>query len=276
MAKSSAIASMPLYLHPDRIERELRELGIGPGDRLSAPQLFPFDQLHYHGTEAVEAAARRLKLGPGSMVLEIGSGVGGPARYLAHTTGCRVTAVELLESLHEVASDLTRRCGLSDRIRHICADALTCDLPDGAFDAAVSWCAFLHIPDRPRLAARIARALKSGGQLYLEDLYRRGPFSRSDERDVREMLFGTTLTSIEAFTADLRAASFTKIDVTDLTEDWAAFARERLPAWRAGRERHIRVIGEASFAAIERFYALIVRLYGTGNLGGLRLVAHRA
>ncbi len=275
MAKNSAIAAMPLYLHPERIERELRELGIAPGDRISAPRLFPFDQLHYHGTDAVEAAARRLKLGPKSHVLEIGSGIGGPARYLAHTTGCRVTAVELLDSLHRVASDLTRRCGLSERITHVCADALTCDLPDGAFDAAVSWCAFLHIPDRPRLAARIARALKPGGQLYLEDLYRRGPFSAADERDVREMLFGTTLTGIEAFTADLRAAGFAEIAVTDLTGEWASFARERLPAWRSGRERHIRVIGEASYRAIESFYALIVRLYGTGNLGGLRLLARR-
>jgi sarcosine/dimethylglycine N-methyltransferase len=270
MVTTSAIASMPLYLHPDRIEQELRELGIAPGGRLSAEQLFPFDQLHYHGTEAVEAAARRLKLGPDSRVLEIGSGIGGPARYLAHTTGCRVTAVELLESLHRVAADLTQRCGLSDRITHICGDALTCELPDAAFDAAVSWCAFLHIPDRPRLASRIAHTLKPGGQLYLEDLYRRAPFSAADERDVREILFGTTLTSVEAFTADLAAAG------TDLTDDWSAFARERLPAWRAGRERHIRVIGEPSYAAIEGFYSLIVRLYGTGSLGGIRLVARRA
>jgi len=276
MVTNSAIASMPLYLHPDRIERELRELGIAPGDRLSAEQLFPFDQLHYHGTEAVEAAARRLKLGPDSRVLEIGSGIGGPARYLAHATGCRVTAVELLESLHRVAADLTQRCGLSDRITHICGDALICELPDAAFDAAVSWCAFLHIPDRPRLAARIARALKPGGQLYLEDLYQRAPFSESCERDVREILFGTNLTSVEAFTADLRAAGFAEVTVTDLTDDWSAFARDRLPAWRAGRERHIRVIGEPSYAAIEGFYSLIVRLYGTGSLGGIRLVARRA
>ena len=78
MAKNGAIAAMPLYLHPERIERELRELGIAPGDRVAAPQLFAFDQLHYHGTDAVEAAARRLKLGPESHVLEIGSGIGGP------------------------------------------------------------------------------------------------------------------------------------------------------------------------------------------------------
>ena len=165
---------------------------------------------------------------------------------------------------------------MSDRISHICGDALTCEFPDAAFDAAVSWCAFLHIPDRPRLASRIARALKPGGQLYLEDLYRRGPFSESCERDVREILFGTNLTSVEAFTADLAAAGFAEIAVSNLTGDWSAFARDRLPAWRAGRERHIRVIGEPSYAAIEGFYSLIVRLYGTGSLGGIRLVARRA
>ena len=66
-----------------------------------------------------------------------------------------------------------------------------------------------------------------------------------------------------------------EIALADLTADWSAFARSRLPAWRAGRERHIRVIGEPSYAAIEGFYSLIVRLYGTGSLGGLRIIARR-
>ena len=86
---------MPLYTNLDRIERGLAAQGIGPGDAIRPQQLFPRDQWHYHGTEAIAAAARALRLTARSRVLDIGAGVGGPARYLAHTVGCHVTALEL-------------------------------------------------------------------------------------------------------------------------------------------------------------------------------------
>src|SRR5262249_33348779 len=83
MTENSTIAAMPLYTNLDRVDRGLSALGIGPKDPIPPERLFALDQWHYHGTEAVRAAAERLGLGPSSRVLDIGSGVGGPARYLA-------------------------------------------------------------------------------------------------------------------------------------------------------------------------------------------------
>ena len=79
-----------------------------PIEPLTPDQLFPFDQFHYHGIDAVRAAAGIVGLGRTSRVLEVGSGLGGPARYLAHTVGCHVTALELQEELHDLARTLTR------------------------------------------------------------------------------------------------------------------------------------------------------------------------
>src|SRR5262245_15728097 len=134
-----AIDSMPLYVNVERIDNELTELGIGDDEALTPAQLFPFDQYHYHGTDAVQAAAKLLGLGPASHVLEIGSGLGGPARYLASTVGCRVTALELQGDLHAMATRLSDRCGLGQRITHLRGDALTAALPEASFDAVVSW-----------------------------------------------------------------------------------------------------------------------------------------
>ncbi len=158
----TGLAAMPLYTHTDRVARGLAAQGIGPADPIPVEKLFPLDQWHYHGTDAVRAAAERLGLGPGSSVLDIGAGVGGPARYLAYSTGCHVTAVELQPDLHAIGLDLTRRCGLADRVTHLCGDALAVPLPDRAFDAAVSWLAVLHFADRPALFTH-ARALRAGG-----------------------------------------------------------------------------------------------------------------
>ncbi len=268
-----AIERIPLYTHLDRISSGLAALGIGAADPIRPDQLFPLDQWHYHGTEAICAAADRLGLGPASRVLEIGSGIGGPARYLAHTTGCHVTALELQPKVHAVAADLTQRCGLAERVRHLCGDALLHPIEDAAFDAVVSWLAVLHIPDRRRLYARLAQALRPGGWCYIEDLCMRAPFAAPDLRDLRELVFGVTVTGIDEHVDDVRAAGFVNVVATDETADWAPYATARLAAWQANHARYAHAHGEAAYAAQELFYAVIVRLFDSGSMGGVRLVA---
>jgi cyclopropane fatty-acyl-phospholipid synthase-like methyltransferase len=273
MVDTTTIASMPLYTHLDRVSKGLAALGIGPTDAIPPEKLFALDQWHYHDTEAIRAAAEELKLGPGSQVLDIGSGIGGPARYLACTTGCRVTALELQSKLHEIAVDLTRRAGLAAQVTQLCGAALAHPLPEAAFDAVVSWLAVLHIPDRPRLLARLAGALRPGGGCYIEDLCMRAPFAPADLRDLRDIVFGLNVTTIEHYADDLRKAGFGEVVATDLTPDWAPYAAARLAAWRQNHAAYAQVHGEGAYAAQELFYAVIDRLYRSGSLGGIRLVA---
>jgi len=123
--RDAAIKSMGLYHHVERVVNELRDLGKAEGEPLRASDLTAFDQLHYHGTDAVDEAIRAMGIGAESSVLEIGSGFGGPARHLASASGAAVTALELQEDHHLVAVNLTRRCGLADRVSHVCGDFLT-------------------------------------------------------------------------------------------------------------------------------------------------------
>lgn len=267
------IEAMPLYTNLDRIERGLAAQGIGPGDPIHPEQLFALDQWHYHGTEAIAAAVRALGLGPHSRVLDIGAGVGGPARYLAHTSGCRVTALELQPELHAIGVDLTRRTGLSDRVTHVCGDALGEPLSDAGFDAVVSWLAIVHIPERARLFRRLARALRSGGGCYVEDLCLHKPFAPRDGEDARRIVYANSLTGQAEYARDLETAGFSDVAVTDLTPDWAPFAAERVAAWRQNHAAYAAVHGEGAYRAQELFYTVIARLYDSGSLGGIRLVA---
>jgi SAM-dependent methyltransferase len=270
---AAAIESIPLYTHLERINSGLAALGIGPSDPIQPEQLFALDQWHYHGTEAIRAAAEQLGLGPTSRVLEIGSGLGGPARYLAHTTLCQVTALELQPKVHTIAAELTQRCGLDGRVVHVCGNALRHPIPDAAFDAVVSWLAVLHIPDRRLLYARLARALRPGGGCYIEDLCMRGSFRPHEWRDLYDIVFAVSVTGIEAHVDDLRAAGFVDITASDQTADWAPYTSARLAAWQAGHADYARLHGEGAYAAQETFYAAIARLFASGNLGGVRLVA---
>ena len=76
---NSDIKGMKLYHHINRVMNELRELGKDETEALRVDELTGFDQLHYHGTEAVDEAIRAVGIDERSRVLEIGSGLGGPA-----------------------------------------------------------------------------------------------------------------------------------------------------------------------------------------------------
>ena len=266
---------MPLYTHLERIERGLAAQGIGPQDRFRPEQLFALDQWHYHGTDAIRDAAAFLQIGPRTRVLDVGSGIGGPARFLAHTTGCHVVALELQPDLHAIGLDLTRRCGLDSRVTHVCGDALTHPIMPSSFDAVLSFLAVLHVADRPALLRRFFAALKPGGRTYIEDLCRHQPFAAGDLDEVRTVVYGQTVTSIADYEGDLGAAGFLDIVATDLTPDWAPFAKQRLAAWQADRANYVGVHGEGAWAAQDLFYRVIDALYRKGSLGGVRLTARR-
>jgi cyclopropane fatty-acyl-phospholipid synthase-like methyltransferase len=270
------IEEMPLYATIRRVDNELIERGLSGTGRLSAEQLFPVDQIHYHGTAAVQRAVDVLPVGRSSRLVEIGSGLGGPARYMAHVAGGDVTAIELQPALHERALTLTRRCGLDARVHHVLGDALTCPLAESAFDAAVSWLAIHHIPGRSGLLQRIATALRPRGRLYVEDLYVRTTPDADAAAALEQLLYGVTMTGLADYERELAAAGFVDILIEDMSDDWGRFCASRAASWHADRERQTRVHGDEIFTQLDAFFAGVARLFASGAVGGARIIATRA
>ncbi len=266
---------MPLYRDVDRVYNELAALGLGEDDTLSAGNLANFDQYHYHGTDAVDAAIELLGIGADERVLEIGSGIGGPARHIATTTGATVIALELQPDLNNLATDLTRRCGLSDRVEHVCADVLDYSPVDNEFDAIVSWLALFHIKQRDELLSHCIAWLKPSGKLFVEDLYARGVPTRTEEEDLTVTLYSRYLPDFETYASDYRDAGFINLKIDDLSEDWRQFTHERYVAYCSDRQRHEQVHGDLLVDGLESFYAAVERLFSGGNLGGLRLTGQK-
>jgi len=269
----SDIKSMKLYHHLNRVMNELRELGKDETEVLRVDELSGFDQLHYHGTEAVDEAIRAVGINEHSTVLEIGSGLGGPARYLAAATGAEVTALELQEDHHLMASDLTVRCGLDGSVKHLCGDFLTHPWDGERFQAIVSWLALYHIPQRELLLERCRSLLEIGGFVYAEDLYERRPFDDLEKEELKSELYANYLPSRDQYRLDLVASGFEAVRLEDMSDDWTAFTRARLDQYLEHRDRHLRVHGEEVFETMCGFYETMVRLFSEGKLGGVRVVA---
>ena len=267
------IKTMKLYHQVERVFKELRALGVGDQDPIRVDDLIPHDQYHYLGTDAVDEAIRRLALDGSKHVLDVGAGIGGPARYLAHRSGCRVTALELQTDLNDTAIRLTQRCGLSHLVTHRCGNALDGQEDEATFDALVSWLTFLHIADRQTLYRRCHEALRPGGQLFVEDYFELGSLSVQERKVLEHEVYCHYVPTLNDYSTQLAQAGFDQIELTDMTDAWLPFLAKRREGYSRDRERNVRVHGPEIVNALETFYATVVDLFEGGNLGGVRVIA---
>ncbi len=144
---------------------------FGPDEQRLTPQkLATLDQFHTRGLAATVELAKFAGITADMSVLDVGSGVGGPARFLASTYGCRVTGVDLSEPFVDAARYLTERTGQSEQVSFETASALQLRFDDGYFDVALLQHVAMNISDRVQLYREIRRVLKLSGRFAIYDV----------------------------------------------------------------------------------------------------------
>jgi sarcosine/dimethylglycine N-methyltransferase len=138
--------------------------------RLTPQQLGALDQFHTRGLAATAEVAKLAGITADSAVLDVGSGVGGPARFLAATYGCHVTGVDLSEPFVDAARYLTERTGQSGQVSFETGSALALSFDDSRFDVVLLQHVAMNISDRARLYREIRRVLKPGGRFATFDV----------------------------------------------------------------------------------------------------------
>ena len=152
-----------------RLKAVLTALG-DEDQRLTPQQLGAFDQFHIRGLAATAELAKLAGITANMAVLDVGSGVGGPARFLAATCGCRVTGVDLSEPFVDAARYLTERTGQSGQVSFETSSAFELPYEDGRFDVVLLQHVAMNIADRARLYREIRRVLKQGGRFATYDI----------------------------------------------------------------------------------------------------------
>ena len=237
----------------DRLARALVDDGADPS-RPTLDALAPYDQFHARGLEATQEIADRLDVAPDDRILDVGSGIGGPARHVAHRFGCRVFGIDLTAEFCSVAQVLSRRLGLDGQVTFACGTALALPFANGCFDGAYSINVSMNIEDKRGFYGELHRVLVPGGWLLLSEIAR-GPreglaFPTPWARDASTSFLSTP----EETRHGLASAGFEVLGVRSTLDATLAFgARSRAIVERGGKPPHRAVTlihGEMARAAI--------------------------
>ena len=275
MNDSLNIKSMKLYNNVDRIFNELREIGKSTSSTLLVEDLTKFDQLHYHGTDAIDIFIEKLEINEKTKILDVGSGIGGPARYIANQTGAEITAIELQSDQNNLAKDLTKKCGLSNKINHICGDILDYDFKNQTFDAVVSWLTLYHIANHEILLKKLFDLLNPNGFFYTEDITSRINLSNADRKEIKKEIYGIHLPYFDKYISNLEQNGFKLIFSEDMSSSWTDFTKERIKKYNSEKERNIRVHGKEVYDSLNSFYNFVGQYFSNGKLGGIRVIAKK-
>lgn len=215
----------------DALLAEIGSILDAMGGTVTAERLGAFDQFHIGGLGATAELAKRVGIESNLTVLDAGSGLGGPSRYLAETFGCDVTGVDLAPGFVRVAEALAERAGLADKVRYQVGSITELPFEDGRFDLVWTQHVVMNIADRDGLHAELRRVLKPGGRLAFYDPYAPDerqpphypvPWAETDETTTL-LTAAETLASLDR--AGLRTVAWE--DVSEMAMGWIARQRQQ-------------------------------------------------
>jgi sarcosine/dimethylglycine N-methyltransferase len=153
-----------------KILAALRTVGLDPEQGITPEQLGALDHFHTGGFKASRELQELAQICAADRVLDIGAGLAGAARMLAHSPGCRVDCIELTSDYCTGATLLNRLTGLDDRINVHQGSALDLPFPDDTFDAVWMQNVGMNIADKQKLYAEVCRVLKPGGRFAFQEM----------------------------------------------------------------------------------------------------------
>jgi len=186
--------------------------------RLTAGDLAAVDEFHVGGLEATRELAARMDLQPGMRMLDVGCGIGGPARYFAGELGCTVSGIDLTEEFVNVAKSLTQLVGLENATEFRQGNALTLPYEAETFDRAYTIHVLMNVADKAGVFREVRRVLKPGGMFVIFDILRgqEGPLQYPVPWAVNEET--SFVGTLAEYRKGLEAAGFEVEEVRDRRE----------------------------------------------------------
>eukprot|EP01006_Ploeotia_vitrea_P062794 TRINITY_DN84421_c0_g1_i1.p1 TRINITY_DN84421_c0_g1~~TRINITY_DN84421_c0_g1_i1.p1 ORF type:complete len:503 (-),score=27.92 TRINITY_DN84421_c0_g1_i1:117-1571(-) len=281
------------------------------GKELKPTDFAALDMLHYLGTEGIDSwfdyyKDTLIRDSEDTEILDIGSGAGGPARYMSWNFPVHVKGVEYMDDFVRVAWVINALLKIpEEKCQIMNADITKMHLPTynfvEAFDGVVSQLVFLHIPDKARLFKQMSRAMKPGSVFVIEDFFQKGEFTPEEETllEQRVSVPHATLPTEAEYRKYLETHHFVIDKWDDMTGKWSNFVWDRCESFHSESDSLEQEFGPLYVAELGEFYDAITRLFHSNidgkthpnvskaigwddawlkrpqNLGGVRIFGHR-
>jgi len=226
------------------------------------------DQDHYGGTQAVDRLMAQASVISSDHLLDVCSGVGGPARYISWKSGCRVTGLDLTASRVLGAIALTQAACMAERVDFVQGNALEMPFNDHSFTCVIGQEAFAHIPNKKQLMSECARVLKPGGRMVFSDIMSHQELSQDNADRLFEGMRFSEIATLQDYSIWLANVGFTSVQTTDLSAEWTRILVDRHAMYRSLETQTVTRLGREHFDRYDRAYDHFVGLYKSGVLSG--------
>lgn len=217
-----------------------------------------------------------LEVTAASQVLDIGSGSGGPALFLARTVGCQVTGVDINPSSTAAANAWAHALGLDARVHFQHADASQ-RLPfaDHAFTTVIGIDSMNHVPGRGLVLKEWARVLHPGGRLLFTDATILTGILSNEEIATRSAIGYMLFTPPGENERLIQEAGLTVVHTLDVTDTCAVVAKRWYEGRARRREELLQLEGEAEFEQTQRWLSAAHALASERRLSRFAFVAQK-
>lgn len=248
------------YTEPNLLDAILEALKQQGADveNLTPDDLAPVDEFHIRGREATVELAELAGVKPHWRVLDLGSGLGGSTRFLAHSYGCEVIGIDLTQEYVDLATALSTKVGLAEGIQFQQANAVATPFPDNHFDLVWTQHVTMNIPDKAGLYKEILRILKPGGRFVFHDILEGSgeplefPTHWATDASMSHLIQPARLREL------LEATGFETTEWRDLTETSVRWYLEKIDAAQRGESSPLGLhllLGETGMQKIQNVTA---------------------
>jgi sarcosine/dimethylglycine N-methyltransferase len=233
------------------------------------------DFLSLSGVESTDVMARHAGVNASSNVLDIGAGLGGPALHMVETLGCKVTAVDLVQTNVDQAQARAKARGLDSKASFHQADAQALPFTDGAFDVVFSQDAFCHVPNKQQVINEATRLARSGGKITFIDWVESGSMSAQMQQSVYSALAAENLATAAQYKGWLAQNGCAVTVEDDISSVFASRYQSAMERLRGMEDEISKQFSPRVFGIMVEKNAAIQDAFDSGDLGGVLIVADR-
>lgn len=254
---------------------QVNEVYDGPGGVLW--ELLMGEQIHVGGARDTEALAAKAGVNASTVVLDVCSALGGPARHLASRLGCTVVGLDGTRRMHDEALRRTRAAGLEGKITYRLGDALDMPFAAESFDVVWGQDAWCYVTDKARLIRECARLVKPGGRVAFTDWLETGLMTDERWTALNTFMVFPYLETLDGYAALLASEGLEVIEREDLSDEFARHVEVYLDDLdRRHRTAIVVAYGQAMFDEVKQGITLWRDAAAAGQVGRGRVVARKA